>query len=290
MTYFFLLIIILINATETIGFKNSKTNNSLKVLFGMSLFSTIISFPFFLFSLIKGGISIFETFNLYTLFCLIVAATFTFFNIIFWSKICKNMPMSIAEGIADVYIVFLTFFSWLFFGGRLEWYHIILMLTVVISCIVLGFFSKSETNKKYNYHKGFLFLILWIILAIPRNLIPGVISQTTINPFVYSFLLNLLTFIPAAIIMLHKKQIKESSKQIIKDPYLMILGLARTGYELIVLYLATRVNLGIIDAISVAGLILIMLYERIIMKEKINNKAYPILIIILIATTLLLIL
>ena len=79
------------------------------------------------------------------------------------------------------------------------------------------------------------------------------------------------------------------TQQVLTDPYLVILGLVRVASQIAIIHLAIVMNLGLIDAIAVLGLVIIMLFERVIMKQKLNKWSYPLLVIIMIATFMLMI-
>lgn len=293
MNYFLLIIMILTNAGETISYKNTKVKNGLDILFGVSfwsLFLSILSLPL---SLCIGSGQLFENFNWINFGLISFGTVLALLSITFWAKASNDMPMSIAEGVSEIYIAFLTFFSWLLFGGVLTIWHIVLIAVVVLSCLFLAFIQNKQNGKQknYNYKRGFIFLAFWVIVYIIRGLIPGALADAGMNGIAYNFILNLLMFIVVLIIVLVKKRGSfVGLKETLKDPWLFIIGLCRTASQISLLQLAFTMNLGVVDAVSVFGIVLIMLYERFIMKEKISWQSYILLIFIAVATAALVVL
>ncbi len=305
MTYIFLVLIILENAGETISYKNTKCNDCIVALFGICLLGLIISSMALAISYLVNGIIIFEGINVISISYIALVSILGILGVVFWFIASKNLPMSIAEGVSEIYIAFLTLLSWVFFGGKLTLLQILLVVIIIIACIVLAFVQSGRKNnlcssqskitenvlsRKFGYRLniGFLFLALWVVVAVVKGLIPGVISRIGISNIVYSFLMNIFMMIFACILMLiKKKNFKSAIKVIFKDIWLFVISICRITSQLVILHLALQMNLGIVDAISVLGLIIIMLYERWIMKEKISPCSYLIMFIITIATGML---
>ncbi len=279
-----LILMVLTNAGETICYKNTKEKNSFFSCFNITFWSFVFSIVVFLIYFIIDGASIFNNFNWVDILIIFGLAALSIFNIISWHISSNNMPMSIAEGVSEIYIAFLTLFSWLIFGGTISIVQIIMIACIIISCISLSFLQKRDCRKDYNLKKGFIFLTLWIVVAVVRGLIPGQLSSTGLHPSVYSLLLNFLMLtMTTALIKIRKQKVKQSFKSI-KDPFCIIIAVCRNVGQLIIIYLATQMNLGVIDAVSVLGLVLIAMYERIIMKEKLSWISYILLVLITIGS------
>ncbi len=279
------------NAGETISYKNTKTENQFDVLFGVTLWSLILSIPSLALFLIPGSGTLFSGFDLKDLGFIALATVLAISSICLWSIASRHLPMSIAEGVSEIYIAFLTFFSWLFFGGRLTIWHIVLIVIVVVACLLLAFIQNRNNNvKSYNFKRGFLFLAFWVVVYIIRGLIPGALANSGMNGVTYNLLLNLMMFIIVLIVMIIKKRLNlKTIFTVLKDPWLFVIGLCRTSSQISLVYLALKMNLGVVDAVSVFGIVLIMLYERLIMKEKISWQSYIILVFIAIATAMLMV-
>ncbi len=288
MVYCLLILMIFCNAGETIGYKNTKNQNQGDVLYGVTLWSFILSLPTLIVYAIVSENSFFGNFDLFNFLFILLSACLTIASIITWSTASKHLPMSIAEGVSEIYIAFLTFFSWLFFGGRLTYWHIILIAVVVIACLVLAFIqNKGEKNVNYNYKLGFIFLAVWVTLSIIRGLIPSAVAHEGVNGIAYNFMLSSIMLFSSLIFVLSKKKFVKTTIAVLKDPWLFVVGLCRTVSQISLIYLALKMNLGIVEAVSVFGIVIIMLYERLIMKEKISIASYIILLIIAVATAVL---
>ncbi len=278
------------NAGETIGYKNTKNQNQIDILYGVTLWSFLLSLPPLIIFAIFGKTPLFANFNFTVLAFVLLSAVFTIASIVTWASASKHLPMSIAEGVSEIYIAFLTFFSWLIFGGKLSYWHIILIALVVVACFVLAFIqNKGEGggDKKYNYKFGFIFLSVWVVLSVIKGLIPGAVANDGMNGIVYNFILSTMMLLASLVIILSKRKFKKTTLAVLKDPWLFVVGLCRTVSQISLIYLALKMNLGIVEAVSVFGIVIIMLYERIIMKEKISIASYIILIIIAISTAVL---
>lgn len=294
MVYCLLILMIFCNAGETIGYKNTKNENQIDILYGVTLWSFLLSIPTLIVFAIASKTSIFGNFDWVGFAFILLSAVITVASIVTWSSASKNLPMSIAEGVSEIYIAFLTFFSWLLFGGELNYLHIILIALVVIACFVLAFIqNKGDGSKKgkYNYKIGFIFLAVWVVLNIIKGLVPAVLAKDGMNGIAYNFILSSVMFLASFIILLTSKKsfknIAKTTLSVIKDPWLFVVGLCRTASQISLIYLALKMNLGIVEAVSVFGIVLIMLYERLIMKEKISIASYIILLIIAVATAVL---
>ena len=292
MVYFLLLLMILSNAGETISYKNSKSENQLDILFGVSFWSLLLSSLAMAIFCIVDSESIVAGFHWENWLYILAFSVLGILTIIFWSKASKNLPMSIAEGVSEIYIAFLTFFSWLLFGGKLTIWHIVLILVVVVACFLLAFLQNKNkyAKEKYNYKLGFIFLAVWVIIYIVRGLLPGALASSGMNGIVSNFFLCIVMQIIIIFILLIKKHsIKKATINSLKDPWLFVNGLCRMANQISLMYLAFSMNLGVVEAVSVFGIVLIMLYERFVMKEKISLLSYVILVIIAIATAALVI-
>ncbi len=284
MNIFMLILMVFTNAGETICYKNTKEKNSFFSCFNITFWSFIFSIIIFVVYAIIDGASIFSNFNWFDILIILGLAVLSIFNIISWHISSNNMPMSIAEGVSEIYIVFLTLFSWLIFGGAITVIQIVMIALVIVSCLGLSFIQKKEETKDYNLKKGFVFLTLWIIVAVIRGLIPGQLSSTGLHPSIYSLILNFLMLMMSLALIKIKKQNIKQSLQSIKDPFCIIIAICRNVGQIIIIYLATQINLGVIDAVSVLGLVLIAIYERFIMKEKLSWISYILLALITIGS------
>lgn len=288
MVYILLIFMILSNAGETISYKNTKVSDSSTVLFGVTFWSLILSLPILFVAGLCGDNLNFDAISMSDVGYLLLVTVMSLFSIVFWAKASQHLPMSIAEGVSEIYIAFLTFFYWLIFGGRLSVWHIILLCLVIFACLLLAYFQNGKKVAKYNYKIGFFFLSLWVILYIIKGLIPGALAKSGMSGVVYNFVLNLLMFLITFVYMvIKKKNVFKLTKVILKDKWLMIVGICRIANHISLINLALKMNLGIVDAVSVFGLVIITLYERLIMKEKINWKCYILLAIIAVCTALL---
>ncbi len=290
MIYLLLIVMIFSNAGETIGYKNTKCQSQLDVLYGVTLWSFILSIPTLaIFLLIKSD-GLFENLSWVNFAFIVIATILTISSIALWASASKHLPMSIAEGVSEIYIAFLTFFSWLLFGGKLNAWHIVLISIVVIACLVLAFIQNKGTKcaKSYNYKLGFIFLAVWVVLSIVKGLVPGALANNGMNGIAYNFILNAVMFFAVFIfIAFRRKAIFKVTKLVLRDPWLFVIGLCRIASQISLIYLALKMNLGIVEAVSVFGIVIIMLYERLIMKEKISIASYIILLIIAFATAVL---
>lgn len=308
------------NAGETIGYKNTKIQSQIEILYGVTLWSFLLSIPTIIIYSLVGEGQLFGNFNWVSFAFILLSACLTIASIITWASASKNLPMSIAEGVSEIYIAFLTFFSWLLFGGKLNYWHIILIAVVVLACLVLAFIqNKGGGKSKYNLKLGFIFLAVWVVLSIAKGLIPGLVAVDGLNGFAYNFVLACIMLVASVAFIFSKNSfashkikryplkrsdgIKLGSKEreeivsnkkflkttisVLKDPWLFVVGFCRTASQISLIYLALKMNLGIVEAVSVFGIVLIMLYERIVMKEKISITSYIILIIIAFATAIL---
>lgn len=287
MVVLMLVLMVLTNAGETICYKNTKEKDSFFSCLNICLWSFILSILVFLVYLGVDGKDIFVNFNWVDVVFILILALLSIFNIISWFVASRNMPMSIAEGVSEIYIAFLTLFSWLFFGGELTILQICMVALVIVSCICLSFFQKSNKVNDYNLKKGFFFLVAWIIVAVARGLIPGKLSNSGLHPALYSLILNFFMLLIALILVKVKKQNVVKSFRTLKDSFIILISVCRIVGQLVIIYLATIINLGIIDAVSVLGLVIIVLYERIIMKEKISMLSYLFLLLITVGSFIL---
>lgn len=278
MLYFLLLLVVLSNAGETICYKNSKVQNHTEVLFGVTFWSFLLSLIAFIIFLFAGG-DFFSGLDWVTILYIFLMSILNIFCILTWSITSKNLPMSVAEGVSEIYIAILTFLSWLCFGGNIDVWDISLVLVLVVSCILLAFVQKRE-KVKGNYKIGLIFLTIWVVFAVGKGLLPGIIAGSEVENFSYIFLLNLFIFLEVNLFFLIRRKKYNNFIYTIRDPYLFGVGLSRVVSQIVVIILALTVNLGIIDAVGVLGLVLIMLYERFIMKNKISLKTIILLIII----------
>ena len=276
MLYFLLLLVVLSNAGETICYKNSKVQKHDEVLFGVTFWSFLLSLLAFIIFLFTGG-DFFISLDYVTILYIFLMSILNVFCIISWSITSKNLPMSVAEGVSEIYIAILTFLSWLCFGGEIDIWDISLVLVLVLSCILLAFVQKREKIKG-NYKIGLIFLTIWVVFAVFKGLLPGFIAGSEM--FSYIFLLNLFIFLEVNLYFLIRRKKFNNFLPAIRDPYLFGVGLSRVVSQIVVIILALTVNLGIIDAVGVLGLVLIMLYERFIMKNKISLKTIILLIVI----------
>lgn len=90
--------------------KTQKSKMGWIFFFGVSfwsLFLSIISLPL---SLCIGSGQLFENFNWINFGLISFGTVLALLSITFWAKASNDMPMSIAEGVSEIYIAFLTFF------------------------------------------------------------------------------------------------------------------------------------------------------------------------------------
>ena len=311
-----LIIMIFANAGETIAYKNTKCKSNFNIMFGVTFWSFFLSLPLLFFYLLYKNDFTFQVTNINLLFVLLISIL-SLMTIVCWAKVSQNMPMSIAEGISEIYIAFLTFFCWLIFGGRLTYLHAVIIALVVFLCIALAFLQnrkysqkcliKSKKLLKFNFFLGFsiknnkiivkkknsnykiglIFLSVWVVLYVCKSILPRAVAQDNVNGLVYNFLLETMTFLFTIFLSFCKKMNFRDLFKTCLDKWLFLIGLCKTAAHSVILYLALKMNLGIVEAVSVFGIVIVMLYERFVMKEKLNILSYILLIFIAISTCVL---
>ena len=316
MIYILLIVMIFANAGETIAYKNTKCKSNFNIMFGVTFWSFVLSLPLLFFYLLYKSDLPFQIANINLLFVLSISIL-SLITIVCWAKVSQNMPMSIAEGVSEIYIAFLTFFCWLIFGGRLTYLHAIIIALVVFLCIALAFLQnkkysqkcliKSKKLLKFNFFLGFsiknnkiivkkknsnykiglIFLSVWVVLYVCKSILPRAVAQNNVNGLVYNFLLETMTFLFAIFLSFCKKMNFRDLFKTCLDKWLFLIGLCKTAAHSVILYLALKMNLGIVEAVSVFGIVIVMLYERFVMKEKLNILSYILLIFIAISTCIL---
>lgn len=279
MKYLAVILLILTNAGETIGYKGA-TGNAKDVAWGVTFWSVIFSLPVSL-ALMFFMPHATSAINWGQLGLLLIMSLIGVATIYFWAQASKHLPMSIAEGVSEIYIALLAIFCWLFFGKSLNIWQIVLISVVIMLCLILALAQCSpKSSTKYNTKLGFIFLAVWVGLSVIKGALPSAITGLSAATFV----LGQNAIMLVVCLLIQNKRALPATKAAAKNPYIMFVALCRVVSQLSIFYLASRINLGLADAISVCGLVLIMLYERFVFKEKINPYCYPILILLIAAT------
>ncbi len=279
MVYFLLILMVFTNAGETIGYKCTKSCTG-DAAFGVAFWSAIISLPAGLGLLFYLPAKSSANFAEIGFLCLL--SVLGVLTVYCWAKASKHLPMSIAEGVSEVYIALLAIVCWIFFGQALNGWQIGLICAILVACLLLAVLEggKSATEKKCNPKIGFVFLGIWVLISVIKGALPSAV--TSLHPAIYLMVQNyIMLLICGACIA---KKFPKTLKNVVTDPWLMVVGFCRVVSQLCVFYLASRMNLGVADAVSVCGLVIIMLFERLATKERINPYCYPILLLLIAAT------
>lgn len=251
-------------------------------------------------------------FNLYTQNISFINIVFTAINSVFlllqmilWVKMIRHLKMSIASPIINFQIIIISILSWLFFNDSLNKTEIVLIILMFVFCILLGFFegkqktkpeSKDEKQKTAidkNFFIGIMFAFLWMSTNITRSLLTKNLMISNLNPMAYQTIYYLFAFIFATVFFLihnkkeNNKNLNDSLQKVFKYKWFKVVLFATLLSGFAHNIIIKNYNIGLISAILSINSIIVIIYGRIVFKEKISKPTYFVLGGILITSALL---
>ena len=199
-----------------------------------------------------------------------------------WVKILKYVFLSVADPLSLLWLVFLTFFSWLIFGGSLGGWEIGAVALILVSGMALGFGQRSERGHR-NYKLGLAFLVLWLVAAVTNELLAKQITIEGLAPATYSAL-RFLIIVPMCLVLylvLRRNPIK-TLKSVCRDKIIIAISFLFAVGTVVYMTLLVGMNVGVLHSILTAATPLVVLMSIFIFKERLRWYNYIFIALILV--------
>lgn len=277
------LLVSLAYMVETISYKYFK-ENKITVILGVCFFTfAFFGITFFVYSLINSELLL-ANINFFSLYSTFINAILYMIGILLWILAVKNIYVSIAAPLSNFQIVLTTFFSWLLFADVLSVYEIIILIVLLVACVLLGFETNKQSAKKNKIESkkfliGLMFLTLWIVATVTRNILTKTVILNSLHPVTFQTFKFFFASLVSAVLFLifNRKKKGEMANQlrtVIKNKWYYFIGIANTVSGIIFLLLIQNHNIGLIQAMANLSSVLIIIYSRLVFKEKISILSY----------------
>jgi drug/metabolite transporter (DMT)-like permease len=289
MIYLLLGALILNNVLCSICYK--RTNRSAAVtLFSDAVWGVIIFIFAFCISFAFYE-NVFVGVNTKIVFLICLHALSMVFCVLTWALSVKHVHMSIAEVISMSRMLFLLVLSWLIFNDTVRVVGICLVVLIFVSCAVLGLLQFNTENKQNlgkRYIFGVSFLGAWVLFATISGLLMKEINISPILPTTYCLIVGLAFFaISLPVLLLSRQKFRQSIRACFCDKAQIGIGITDNIWMFFYIPLAIFMNLGVLEAMLQISTVLVVLWGVIIMREKISLWAYPLIIIVIVASVIL---
>jgi len=240
-----------------------------------------------------------------TILYTIMVNIFTIICVAAWVMVIRNMPVSIADPLSLVRLVFLLFFSMLIFGGVISIWEIILVGAIFILCSALGFIQGRKTGANsimacscgplgqcgpacvtpaectQNFTKGIAYMILWVASLVALEMFATAAIRGGIFPPTYIFIRFGLFFVMSLPIVLVFKSEVVKNPRILFDRWLAGIGALWALASIFFNTLMRTLNVGVVSALSTATVPIVVIGGVFIFKEKVKWHSYIIIFMIL---------
>ena len=304
MTYFLILGMVVAATAEALCWKKNQ-RGPLDTLIGSALWGAIIATPVLLITLLTAD-DVFQHVTLAVIGHTLLVNLFTMICIMAWVMVLKNMPISIAKPISLVRLVFLTFFSWLIFGGELGAWQIIMVGLIFVFCSSLGYLQGKDAGTSNtmsctsgplgqcgpscvitckanpDFKKGLLYMGIWVTSLIALEMFAKTVMETGIRSTTYVFVRFWLLFIVVIPLLFIYKNGFKKTKAACLDKYVIAIGILwATVSTFFNTLLGQGMNVGIVSAINTASVPLVIIGGVLIFREKVKWYSYIFIALIL---------
>ena len=308
MVYVLMVGMVLASAIEALLWKKNQ-HGPLETMVGSALWGSVIASP-----ILIGTIFFYDNIFVGWAWDLIgytvLVNVFTMICVAAWVMVLRNMPISIANPISLVRLVFLMFFSWLIFGGGLSIWEILLVGGIFFFCAMLGYFqmrggknqstlscscgplgqcgpSCTPTERQvHNYKMGLLYMGVWLVSLVALEMFAKTVMSRDVIATTYVFIRFWLFFVACIplIFILRRGRLKQTARAV-ASPYIIGIGILwAVASALFNTLLGMGMNVGIVSAINTAAVPLVILGGVLIFKERIRWYSYIFIILILAST------
>ena len=200
-----------------------------------------------------------------------------------WIKAMKYIHISIADPVFLARLFPLLAIGWLVFDDVVSVVAIVLTIVIFVTCLVLGFTQyKFEKDKSKNYLRGLFWLVVCMCFSIPNAFLTRYIAGFGIDVVVFILIALACSFLYNNVIQFATRQNPiKTLRGAWKDKVLFAASIPDNFWMLFWIPLALNMNIGVLDAILVAGTVLTILGGIILLKERVPKIAFIFMAIIL---------
>jgi len=246
-----------------------------------------------------------------TILYTVMVNVFTMICVASWVMVLRNMPISIANPISLVRIVFLLFFSWLIFGGSISIWEIVLVAAIFILCSSLGYLQGRKSSPDsivtaccgplgqcgpsctvpqectQNFTKGIAYMILWVASLVALEMFATAAIHGGIFPPTYVFIRFGLFFVMSVpLVFIFRSEVSKNPR-VMFNRWLVGIGVLWAIASTFFNTLIRTLNVGIVSAMNTATVPIVVLGGVFIFREKIRWYSYIIIFMILACVVLL---
>lgn len=280
---------------QTISAKYQSRFKNTTVMLGVSVWAMLGS----LVALVIYGIFNFSTIFVgltgQNLFLIFVNGTIKIAQIVFWIQAIRHIKLSIIDTLANFQIIIMTAASWILFADIISPLSISLIVLLFLLCILLSASQYSKQPKtlpqQLNTQNkstavGLLFLLLWILITVGKNLLTKQLGLESVNTFMFQFLQFFVASVVSLVLFLlaNKHNITQIKQQLgiaLKNRWFKIDSLGYILAENMFFLIITSYNVGLVQALTSLYSVFVIAYSRVVLKEKISWITYIIIAFIL---------